>query len=41
MYTLLDTAIQAIFVDPYTTSASAQLTTANSTFNKQYMSKLS
>jgi ABC-type glycerol-3-phosphate transport system substrate-binding protein len=40
MYTLLDTAIQAILTEPDTTSALSQLTTANSTFNNLYMSKL-
>lgn len=40
MYTLLDTAIQEILLNPYTASAYTQLTTANATFNNQYMRNL-
>lgn len=40
MYTLLDTAIQEILLNPYTASAYTQLTTANATFNNNYMKNL-
>ncbi len=41
MYTLLDGCIQEILTNPDTASAFTQLTTANATFNNQYMANLS
>jgi ABC-type glycerol-3-phosphate transport system substrate-binding protein len=40
MYTLLDSVIQEILTNPDIANARTQLTTANATFNNQYMSKL-
>lgn len=40
MYQILDQVLQAVFTNPDTVNVEAQLTTANATFNNQFMSKL-